>query len=201
MLTRAFAYLPRGHLRSVVPRSALERLALFESRYQIDFYNASYYYSAVRRRSLADADCPVARSLDVIGEWWSLLIIRDALLGARRFDEFKTRSTIKDNVLSARLKKLVENGVLDRQLYQEHPARYEYRLTNKGRELAPIIAALRVWGGQWTSGQDLSPRLVHKDCGHDVQIALACGHCARRVTVEEIQPCAGGEPFRNPLPG
>jgi DNA-binding HxlR family transcriptional regulator len=131
--------------------------------------------------------CPVARTLDVIGEWWTPLIIRDALLGARRFDDFK-RTGIADNILSARLKRLVDEGVLERRLYQERPDRYEYLLTDKGKELMPVIAAARAWGQKWTGGSDLSPRLAHWRCGHDVAVHLYCEECGRPVTPEDVRP-------------
>jgi DNA-binding HxlR family transcriptional regulator len=113
----------------------------------------------MKRTALADLPCPIARTLDVVGEWWSLLIIRDALLGARRFEDFKTTG-IADNILSARLGRLTEAGILRRKLYQHRPDRYEYVLTAKGRALAPVIGALRGWGTRWTSGKDLSPEFT-----------------------------------------
>jgi DNA-binding HxlR family transcriptional regulator len=93
--------------------------------------------------------CPAARTLDVVGEWWTLLIIRDALRGARRFDDFK-QTGISDNILAARLKRLAEAGIFERSRYQQRPDRYEYVLTAKGRALGPVVAALRDWGANWT---------------------------------------------------
>jgi len=141
----------------------------------------------MRRASLASLPCPIARTLDLVGEWWTLLIVRDALLGKRRFDEFKATG-IADNVLAARLKRLCQAGVLERRLYQARPARWEYVLTPKGRALAPVIAALRGWGQQWTSGEDRSPRLVHAACGHDVSVGLACPACARPLDPTDVTP-------------
>jgi len=130
--------------------------------------------------------CPVARTLDVVGEWWTLLIVRDALLGARRFEDFKATG-IADNILSARLKRLVEEGVLERSRYQERPDRYEYVLTEKGRALGPVVQALRGWGRRWTTGEDLSPTPVHTTCGHEPTLAYACPHCNRPIPPDEIQ--------------
>lgn len=107
----------------------------------------------IRASLSAAVPCPVARALEIVGEWWTLVIVRDALLGARRFDEFKTTG-IADNILAARLKKLTDVGILERRLYQERPARYEYRLTEKGLALGPVVLALRAWGLQWTEGGD-----------------------------------------------
>jgi DNA-binding HxlR family transcriptional regulator len=143
------------------------------------------YTRGVRRASLADLPCPIARSLDVVGEWWSLLIVRDALFGARRFDDFKATG-IADNVLSARLKRLVQAGIFERRRYQARPDRYEYVLTEKGQQLAPVIAALAQWGAAWTSGEDRNPRLLHRSCGHDIAVAAVCPHCDRRVAAPDI---------------
>jgi DNA-binding HxlR family transcriptional regulator len=111
----------------------------------------------MKRSALADLPCPIARSLDLVGEWWTLLIVRDALLGARRFEDFG-RTGIADNILSSRLRRLTEAGILQRKLYQHRPDRYEYLLTPKGKALAPVIAALRGWGRQWTRGADQPPQ-------------------------------------------
>lgn len=150
----------------------------------------------MRRVSFAEMDCPVARSLDVIGEWWTLLIVRDAIGGARRFDDFKS-SGIADNILSARLKSLVADGVLERERYQQRPDRYQYLLTEKGRALALVVAALRDWGKEWTSGADGGLRLVHGTCGHEASVRLCCEQCGRpldghdEIRVEHPAPLAG----------
>ena len=140
----------------------------------------------MRRVSFAEMDCPVARSLDVIGEWWTILIVRDAILGARRFDDFKGTG-IADNILSARLKRLVDEGVFERRRYQEHPDRYEYLLTEKGRALSLVIGALRAWGNEWTSGRDTSIRVVHEACGHDASIRAYCEECRRPLEAGELR--------------
>jgi DNA-binding HxlR family transcriptional regulator len=140
----------------------------------------------MRRTSLAEMPCPVARTLDVVGEWWTLLLVRDALLGARRFEDFRATG-IADNILSARLKRLVEEGIMDRVRYQEHPDRHEYVLTERGRALGPIVAALRDWGKRWTSGEDRGARSIHTACGHESSIALFCHHCGRALPPHEVR--------------
>jgi DNA-binding HxlR family transcriptional regulator len=140
----------------------------------------------MRRASLAALPCPIARTLDLVGEWWTLLIVRDALLGARRFDDFKATG-IADNVLSVRLKKLTEAGVLKRERYQTHPDRYEYLLTEKGRALAPVVLALRSWGKRFTKGPDRS-QIVHKACGGSVDLGFHCTQCDREIEKTEITP-------------
>lgn len=128
--------------------------------------------------------CPVARTLEIVGEWWTLLIIRDALNGARRFETFK-ETGIADNILTARLKKLTDEGILERRLYQERPPRYEYILTEKGRALGPVVLALRTWGRQWTQGAQ-GAAITHDACGHHLSVAPFCEQCERTVTSPEI---------------
>jgi DNA-binding HxlR family transcriptional regulator len=142
----------------------------------------------MRRKRFADMACPIARTLDIVGEWWTLLIVRDALTGARRFEEFR-QSGIADNILSARLERLVQEGILERQLYQEHPPRQEYVLTEKGRELLPVIAALGLWGLKWTEGPGRGPRFFHTRCGTEVPLAIQphCPICAAPVPPAELR--------------
>ncbi len=140
----------------------------------------------MRHASLAAQPCPIARTLDLVGEWWTLLIVRDALLGARRFDEFKATG-IADNVLSARLKRLTQAGILKRKRYQTHPDRYEYLLTEKGYALAPVVLALRSWGKRFTKGADTS-HVVHKGCGGSVELGFHCTHCDREIERTDIVP-------------
>jgi DNA-binding HxlR family transcriptional regulator len=138
----------------------------------------------MRHVSLAEMPCPVARTLDVIGEWWSLLIVRDAFLGARRFDDFKA-SGIADNILAARLKRLVEQGIFERRRYQERPERFEYLLTEKGRDLLLVVGALATWGLKWSPGSNLN-RMRHLECGHAVTVRGYCDECGRAVTADEL---------------
>jgi DNA-binding HxlR family transcriptional regulator len=141
----------------------------------------------VRHTSLAELPCPIARTLDVVGEWWTLLIVRDALLGIRRFEDFK-QTGIADNILAARLKTLTEAGILERRQYQSRPDRYEYLLTDKGAALAPVIAALRGWGRAWTAGEDHSPHLIHTACGQEASAGVHCEHCGKPWAAEELIP-------------
>ena len=128
--------------------------------------------------------CPIARTLEIVGEWWTLLIVRDALFGASRFDEFRATG-ISDNILSARLSKLVDAGIFKKRPYQQHPVRYEYILTPKGRALAPVVLALRNWGKQFTKGADASD-VRHDVCGHDLSVQVYCPKCERAVPGNEV---------------
>ena len=105
----------------------------------------------MKRKSLCTANCPIARTLDVIGDWWSLLIVRDAFLGVRRFEQFQASLGIARNVLTDRLNRLVDEGILERVRYSERPERYEYRLTRKGRDLHLALTGLRQWGDKYAS--------------------------------------------------
>jgi DNA-binding HxlR family transcriptional regulator len=144
------------------------------------------YCGNMHRASLtALVPCPIGRTLEIVGEWWTLLIVRDALFGARKFEEFKTTG-IADNILTARLKKLTAAGILERRLYQRKPPRYEYVLTEKGRALAPVVLALRTWGRQFTRG-DESSAVVHDQCGQNLAVGAHCEHCGRDVAREEVK--------------
>lgn len=127
--------------------------------------------------------CSVARTLDVIGERWTLLILRDAFNGIRRFDDFQKSLGIARNILSDRLTKLVDRGVLERRRYEEHPPRFEYRLTEKGRALFDVLMALTHWGDTWEAGAFGPPvTITHRDCGQVVHALPACSHCGETLT-------------------
>ena len=134
----------------------------------------------MRHKSLADARCPIARSIDVVGEWWTILILRDAFRGMRRFDEFQASLGIARNLLSRRLKRLVDAGVLEKRPYSTRPLRHEYRLTEKGRELHPVLMVLMDWGNRWArrerstvalsraTGAPLQPVLIDRATGQPI---------------------------------
>ena len=125
----------------------------------------------MKRKSLANELCPIARSLDVIGEWWSLLIIRDALFGKRRFGDFQKSLGLAKNILAARLKKLVACGVLEQRPASDGSAFQEYVLTDKGRELGTVLLALRLWGTRWPTEVDAAPRkVIDKASGEEVRL-------------------------------
>ena len=141
----------------------------------------------MRHRSFRDMDCAIARSLDIVGEWWSLLILREAFLRVRRFDDFQENLGIARNVLTTRLNKLVENGILEKRLYQTNPDRYEYKLTEKGLDLYPVLLTLMEWGNKWaTNDFQGSARLIHKRCGQVTKPILKCDHCGEAINVKEM---------------
>lgn len=136
--------------------------------------------------------CSVAKSLEVIGERWSLLIVRDVMNGNRRFGEIQGSLGVARNVLSARLQHLVEEGILERRAYHENPPRYEYFLTDKGLDLWPALIALLNWGDKYSAGPEGPPRLiVHKDCGGVVSERGICESCGKLLHARDARQVAG----------
>src|SRR6478609_9235511 len=116
----------------------------------------------MRRKSFGDMPCPIARGLERVGEWWSILILRDAFYGLTRFDEFQKSLGIAPNMLTRRLDALVEAGLLERRRYSERPPRYEYVLTERGRDFRPVIVAMFAWGNKHFAPEGASVLLVNK---------------------------------------
>jgi DNA-binding HxlR family transcriptional regulator len=151
--------------------------------------------------SLADWNCSIAKTLNVVGEWWTPLILRDAFRGTRRFDDFQANLGMARSVLTARLRKLTEQGILERVAYSEHPPRYEYQLTEKGRALFPVIAALMQWGDTWAASPAGPPVVfVHDTCGNVSQPMLTCPHCHGEVSPSNTHS-EPGPGARQPGPG
>lgn len=139
-------------------------------------------------RDYPDQICSIARALEVIGQRWSLLIIRDVFLGRHRFDELCASTRITRSVLTERLNHLVEHGVLRRQRYQTKPDRFEYHLTEKGAALQPVIAHLLLWGDRYYSEAEGPPLLLeHRDCGGHPQDHLRCDRCDEALTGRDLQ--------------
>ena len=132
--------------------------------------------------------CSITRTADLLGDGWTLLIVRDACLGARRFEQFQHSLGIGRNILAHRLARLVEHGVLDRVRYSDRPERHEYRLTDKGRDVYPVLAAMAAWGDRWLAGADGPPvQLHHTSCGHDMTAEVVCGECRDRIDVRQVR--------------
>lgn len=138
--------------------------------------------------ALSSENCSLARALSVVGDRWALLILRDALLGVRRFDDFQTRLGIARRVLTERLVGLVEAGVLERVSYQERPPRYEYRLTPRGHDLQPVVLSLIRWGDTHLVGPEGPPAIHrHVDCGHDFDPVTTCSACGDRIASHTVR--------------
>jgi DNA-binding HxlR family transcriptional regulator len=136
----------------------------------------------VRWSDIGEQICPIARALSVVGDRWALLVVREAFLGTLRFEDFQERTGAARNVLSDRLEKLVEHGVLERHPYQEKPTRHEYRLTEKGLDLYPVMMALVRWGDRWLDdGRGRPIECQHKPCGRVMHMEAVCSECGERL--------------------
>jgi DNA-binding HxlR family transcriptional regulator len=132
--------------------------------------------------------CSIARTLEVAGEPWSPLIIRDIWVGLTRFDEIQRDLGISRKVLAERLKWLVAQGVLELHLYSERPPRHEYRLTQKGCELADVLLAISAWGDRWTAGEAGPPVLFrHRTCGELTHAELRCARCNTPLHASDVE--------------
>jgi DNA-binding HxlR family transcriptional regulator len=148
--------------------------------------------SDVLLRTYDDQVCSIARALEVVGERWSLLIVRDALLGLRRFEQFQDSLGIARNVLANRLDRLVAAKVFERVRYQQRPDRFDYRLTPMGRQLFVPVLALMQWGDEHLAGSEGPPRLAqHAGCGGDLRAGLICQRCQLPVPAEQVDVVPG----------
>jgi DNA-binding HxlR family transcriptional regulator len=135
--------------------------------------------------------CSAARALEVVGERWTLLIVRDAFLGVRRFDDFQRSLGIARNVLQGRLERLVEHGILERVRYQERPERFEYRLTEKGLDLWPVMVSLLAWGDRHAAADGPPVVLEHRDCGGRVNDRRICEKCGALLGPRDVKARRG----------
>jgi DNA-binding HxlR family transcriptional regulator len=155
----------------------------------------------MRKASFADMQCSIAQALEIVGEWWTLLIIRDAFLGVRRFDDFVDRLGISRNVLTTRLDTLVDAGVLERLPYDTGRGRYDYVLTDKGRALWPVMTTLRQWGDEWIVGEGNEPiQLEHRSCGHVTTAHLTCDACGEPLDARTVRAVPGPAASASVLP-
>jgi DNA-binding HxlR family transcriptional regulator len=135
--------------------------------------------------------CSIARSLEVIGERWTILIIRDAFLGVRRFDDFQRSLGVARNVLQGRLERLVEGGILERVRYQERPERFEYRLTEMGIDLWPVVVSLLSWGDKHLAPDGPAVIMEHRDCGGRVNDRRICDDCGQLLGPRDVKASRG----------
>jgi DNA-binding HxlR family transcriptional regulator len=146
----------------------------------------------VLRRDYPGQICSIAKSLEVIGERWSLLIVREVMNGNRRFSEMQASLGVARNVLSARLQRLIAEGILERRAYQESPERFEYFLTEKGLDLWPALIALLGWGDRHSTGPDGPPKvIVHKVCGGRVSDRGICESCGKVLHARDARQIPG----------
>jgi DNA-binding HxlR family transcriptional regulator len=144
---------------------------------------------------LSGEACSVARSVAVIGDRWTLMLLRDCFLGVRRFEDFERRLGISRSIVADRLKRLVEEGVLRKEAYQDRPVRHEYRLTEKGLALHPVMMAIVHWGDSYYAGPEGPPLLHrHKACGCDFAPRMTCSECGEPVAARDVEVRPGRAP-------
>ena len=137
--------------------------------------------------TLGDQHCSVARAVAEVGDPWVLMIVRELFLGSRRFDEFLAYTSASPPLLTERLRALEAAGIVERTRYQERPPRYEYRLSEKGLALWPVVSALREWGDRWHRDRAAAPlRLTHRACGQHAPMKLVCGACGEDVGPRDV---------------
>jgi DNA-binding HxlR family transcriptional regulator len=154
----------------------------------------------MERTSFSDMRCSLARALELIGDWWTPLILRDLFLGVARFDALAQDLGISRNLLTRRLKSLEENRIVERRAYQTNPPRHEYFLSEAGRDLVPVLIALTSWGDRWAQPAEGAPLLFsHKRCGCTFQPRITCSACNMPISAENVTPLPG--PGGAPLPG
>jgi DNA-binding HxlR family transcriptional regulator len=145
------------------------------------------YDESMPYRPFADQNCSIARSLAVLGGRWTLLVMREVLLGHRRFADIRRHVGVAPNILSDRLQTLVDHGLLERRLYSRHPESFEYVPTPKGRDVSPVLVALLEWGDRHAAPPEGPPRvLVHAGCGHDAHPEMRCTHCGDVIEAGEL---------------
>jgi DNA-binding HxlR family transcriptional regulator len=140
----------------------------------------------MRKANLATLPCSLARSLQIVGEWWTLLVLRDVCFGWNRFEAIHEHLGIARNILKARLDTLADHGMLERRRYQQHPDRYEYLPTEKTLDLVPAILALVAWGDRWTAPDGPPILFTHRTCGHDTIATIVCPVCSQPLARDDL---------------
>jgi DNA-binding HxlR family transcriptional regulator len=138
--------------------------------------------------SLSHLECSVANTVEVVSDSWTVLVLRDAFQGVRRFDQFVESLGIARNTLASRLERLVGNGIMSAEPYQDNPVRYEYRLTEKGKDLFDVLMTLWSFGERWNPPSDPDhQRVIHIDCGHEAIAVAHCSHCGEQITRHNVR--------------
>ena len=136
-------------------------------------------------------NCSVARAMDILGERWTMLIMREAFYGVRRFSDMQRNLGIARNILSTRLQTLLQAGILERRRYQEEPERFEYRLTQAGRDLYPAVIAIMKWGDEYLAEEAGPPVVLRHSCGELIDPVLVCNHCGGALHPHDVTPEPG----------
>lgn len=142
----------------------------------------------MRRTSFANWPCPIAQTVDLLGDWWTPLVLREAFYGINRFDEFQSALGIARNTLTERLNRLVTEGLMEKVPYHHEPVRYEYVLTDKGKDFFPVLAAIAAWGDRWIYADGAVPiKMHHRTCDHDVRAEVVCSDCGERLAADDVR--------------
>ena len=149
----------------------------------------------MRRTRFDDSPCPIARTTDLIGDWWTPIVMREAFRGRRRFDDFQQALSLSRGVLAQRLGRLVDEGLLEKRLYEERPPRHEYVLTEKGRDFYPVLAAMWRWGAdwQWKDGTQTPFELYDRETGEQVVPEVVDRNTGKPIDVRQIRVGVRGD--------
>ncbi|MEV3857394.1 helix-turn-helix domain-containing protein [Streptomyces sp. NPDC050095] len=152
----------------------------------------------MRRTSFADWPCSIARTMDLLGDWWTPLVLREAFYGITRFDAFQQELGIARTTLAERLRRLVDAGLMEKRAYETAPVRHDYVLTEMGRDFFGVLAAMNAWGNRWLSGEAGPPVVFeHERCGHHSEAAVVCADCGEPMSADDTRPRMGpGYPKR-----
>ena len=148
----------------------------------------------MHKADLSALPCSLARTLDVVGEWWTLLVLRDVCFGWTRFEQIHEHLGIARNILTSRLEGLVDNGMVRRVRYQERPERYEYQPTPMALDFVPVLLAIAAWGDRWASPDGPPVLFVHEACGHDTTATVVCSACGEPLAGSAVTARAGSRP-------
>lgn len=140
----------------------------------------------MHKADLSVLPCSLARTLQIVGEWWTLLVLRDVCFGWNRFEEIHDHLGIARNILKTRLDTLIAQGMVERRRYQEHPERHEYLPTDKARDFVPALLAIVAWGDRWTAPDGPPILFSHNVCGHDTVATVVCSECAAALAHEDL---------------
>jgi DNA-binding HxlR family transcriptional regulator len=156
----------------------------------------------MHKANLAARPCSLARTLGIVGEWWTLLVLRDICFGLHRFEEIHDHLGIARNILKARLDTLLAHGMIERLRYQQRPQRFEYLPTGKAIDFVPALLALVAWGDRWTAPAGPPVLFTHRACGHDTTATVVCSACSAPLTRADIdfRPGPGSPPAARPVP-
>jgi DNA-binding HxlR family transcriptional regulator len=152
----------------------------------------------MHKANIGALPCSLARTLQIVGEWWTPLVLRDICFGWNRFEAIHDHLGIARNILKARLDALLDHGLAERRRYQRHPDRYEYVPTDKAIELVPALLALVAWGDRWTATDGPPVLFTHRTCGHDTVATVVCSACSEPLTRADLDFRPG--PGLGPLP-